>query len=336
MSKKSETAPDEIVVGVDDGFAMTKVVVMQGGKIIKRLMLPSRARSGIQGTTIIGGPDDESGIEARYETDGVTFTVANLPDSESARFDEYPFSGMNRAIITHALRVARLGGKKVRIATGLPLSTYYKGDEPDQAVIDRKISSVAIPVRPMDDSPVANVESHQVFPEGLAAWIDFFVDHNGKITGNLEESIGIIDIGGRTTDIAVVLPGRQIDHARCGSADLGVLNVIEEVAIALKKEHKVTLGADKIEPALRTGTVKLWGKDVDIKPLIDQAVTGVLSAVMREVNRRLGSAVDLDRILLVGGGAYVFAKVAQQYPNITIPEEPEYANARGFAKYLTI
>lgn len=336
MSKKTVAIPEEIVVGVDDGFAMTKVVVMQGGVVIKRLMIPSRARSGVHGTTVIGDSGDESDIDSRYETEGVIYTVANLADSESARFDEYPFSGMNRAIITHALRAAGLGGKQVRIATGLPLGTFYKGSAPDAGVIQRKIQSLLTAVRPLDDSAVAKIDSHNVFPEGLAAWVDYAVDEAGNIRQNLDEAVGIIDIGGRTTDIAVVLPGRQIDHARCGSADLGVLNVIEEVAIAIKKERDVTLGADKIEPALRTGKVKLWGKDVDITPLIEQAVVSVMGAILREVNRRLGSAVDLDKVILVGGGAHVFGTVAKQYPNIDIPQDPEFANARGFAKYLNI
>ncbi|OZA09378.1 MAG: hypothetical protein B7Y02_11835 [Rhodobacterales bacterium 17-64-5] len=136
MSKKPEFKDQNIIVGVDDGFAMTKLVVMQGGSIIKQLMIPSRARSGIHGTTSIGAAA-QGEIEARYETEGNTFTVQDLSDAESARFDEYPFSPMNRAIITHALRVAGLGGKEVTVATGLPLSMYYRGSEADEAVLTR-------------------------------------------------------------------------------------------------------------------------------------------------------------------------------------------------------
>jgi len=336
MSKKPdniEPVSNEIIVGVDDGFAMTKLVVMMGGKVVKRLTIPSRARSGVHGTTAIAGSSDGE-IDSRYQTEGGTFTVANLTDSESARFDEYPFSGMNRAIITHALRVAGLGGKQVRIATGLPLSMFYKGSSNNTDVINRKIQSLLISVSPLDNSEVALITNHQVYPEGLSAWIDYAIDEMGQIRADLDESIGIIDIGGRTTDIAVVLPGRRIDHARSGSADLGVLNVIEEVILEIKKEHNVAVGPEKVEAALRTRTIKLWGKPVDIGPSIDKAVTSVMGAILREVNRRLSSGVDLDKVLLVGGGAYLFSGVEKQFPNVEIPTDPEYANARGFAKYL--
>lgn len=333
MNAKVEIKTPSIVVGVDDGFAMTKVVVMQGGKIIKQLMIPSRARSGLNGTTILGRAE-EGEIDARYETEGATFTVENLSDAESARFDEYPFSPMNRAIVAHALRVAGLGGKEVKVASGLPLSMYYKGTQADQAVVDRKRESLLKAVTTLDGTKVANITGHHVFPEGLAAWVDYAISEDGHVRADLDEAIGIIDIGGRTTDIAVVLPGRKIDHARCGSADLGALNVIEEVAVALKKVHNVTLGADKIEPALRTRQVKFWGKTQDIGALVDAAALNVMGAITREVNRRLSNAVDLDKILLVGGGAHLFRGVSSAFPNVEIPQEPEYANARGFAKYL--
>lgn len=334
VDSSAAEAAKPIVVGVDDGFAMTKVVVMRGPKVVKQVMIPSRARSGLHGTTMIGAGDAD--LESRYETDGAAFTVENLGDAESARFDDYPFSPMNRAIVAHALRVAGLGGREVQIATGLPLSMYYKGSNINSAIVDRKAASLLKQIRALDDSKMANIVSHKVFPEGLAAWVDYAIDENGAISQNLDETIGIIDIGGRTTDIAVVLPGRKIDHAKCGSADLGALNVIEEVAILLKEEFNVAMSADKIEPALRSRTIKLWGNQKDIGHIIDKGALNVLGAISREVSRRLGSGVDLDKILLVGGGAYLFKQIAGQFPNIEIPAEPEFANARGFAKFLAI
>jgi len=175
-----------------------------------------------------------------------------------------------------------------------------------------------------------------VFPEGLAAWVDFAIDEEGNIRQNLDDTIGIVDIGGRTTDIAVVLPGRRIDHAKCGSADLGVLNVIQEIISSLKEAEDITATADKIEPALRTRTIRQFGKSVDIGKYVDQAASKVMGSISREVNMRLGGGADLDKILLVGGGAYVFRGITDKYPNIEIPAEPEFANARGFAKFLAL
>jgi plasmid segregation protein ParM len=348
MSKTITTKPasdKSIVVGVDDGYALSKAAIIKDGKIVKVLAIPSRARSGIHGTTVIGD-DDGSGPVPCYETEGVKFTVGDLADAESARFDDYPFSPMNRVIVTHLLRLAGLAGQQVSIATGLPLSTYYEGAEPNAELIARKNSSIRTQVNCIDESATANIVDHKVFPEGLAAWVDYAIGEDGKmrtftapegkqVTAN-ELTIGVIDIGGRTTDVAVVLPGRRIDHARCGSADIGALNVVEHVRVACQKRFGADVPGALIEQALRTGSMKMWGKPQDISEEIKAAVSQVMDGVWREANRRLGQAVDIDQILLVGGGVHLFKDIAKRYPNVTIAEAPEFANARGFAKYLNL
>jgi plasmid segregation protein ParM len=337
-TKKPEiksTTEKTYIVGVDDGFAETKVVILEDGVVAYQGVIPSRARSGAQGTTTIGGAE-EGGPGACYETEGVKFTVGDLEDSESARFDEYPFSGMNRVIVHHALRVAGMAGKNVRIATGLPLSRFYRGSEPNAPVIARKNDSIRMDVKCAEGMPVANIVDHSVFPEGLAAWVDYALDEKADVRADLNETVGVIDIGGRTTDIAVVLPGKRIDHARCGSADMGVLNVVEEVRLGVQRSKGPELAPGVILAGLRTGRVNMWGKPTDISAEIEEAVQQVTESILREVDRRLGSAVSIDRILLVGGGAHLFKGVAKRYPHILVPDAPEFANARGFAKYLSV
>lgn len=340
MKNTATNSDSEIInVGADDGFASTKLVIYKNGKLEQKLSIPSRARSGIHGTTMIDRPGDaDAGIVVPgYETDGAHYTVGNFADAESARFDDYPFSGMNRVIVAHALRLAGLGGKKVSLATGLPLSRFFKADQANTEVINRKDASIRRVVTPMDGSQTAEIVDHRVFPEGLAAWIDYAVDAEGNLREGIEdESVAIIDIGGRTTDTAVVLPGRQIDHARSGSADIGVLNVIEGIGVSLLKAHGVEIPAHAIESALVTRHIRMWGTQIDINEFIESATEEVLTRIMREISRRLGSAVDLDKIILVGGGAHVFKKVISRYQNITVAEDPEFANARGFAKYMGI
>lgn len=337
MSKvlKQAGADKPVIVGVDDGYAMTKVVVMDGAKVATSIAIPSRARSGIHGTTVIGA-DAGAGPVPGYETEGVKFTVGDLADAESARFDDYPFSPMNRVIVNHALRLAGLAGRQVKIATGLPLSTYYKGSEPNADVIARKNASITTAVACIDGSDMASIVGHKVFPEGLAAWVDHAIDESGKLRIGADETIGVIDIGGRTTDVAVVLPGRRIDHARCGSADIGALNVVEHVRLACLKRFDTEVSGALVEQALRTRTLRMWGKPQDIGTEIDDAVSQTLDGVWREANRRLGKAVDVDKILLVGGGVHLFKDVAKRYPNVVTVAEPEFANARGFAKYLSL
>lgn len=324
-----------IKVGVDDGHAMTKIVFYDDNGAATQIAIASSARSGVHSTTSIV---DVGGLKIfpGYQTDGSQFTVGDFRDAESTRFDDFPFSSMNRAIVHHALRVAGLGGRSVDIGTGLPLSRFYSQGKRNSSVISKKQESLSKTISAMDRSPMASIKSNRVFAEGLAAYIDYAMDIHGELLVDLNESIGIIDIGGRTTDIAVVVPEATLDHSRSGSENIGVLDLIEAIGISFTRKYGDVQPHHMLNKSLRTRSVKMWGKDVDIGEIIDECAKSVLERIMRETNRRLGSGIDLDKILLVGGGAIVFSGAASQYPNITIPKDPEFSNARGFAKYLSI
>lgn len=340
MAKKdtaASTAP--IYVGVDDGYAFTDVVVMDAGKVVKTAVITSRARSGEANTTVIGGDAVETTVPV-YETEDETWTVEDGKGTESARFDTYPFSAMNRAIVHHALRMAGLGGRSVHIGTGLPLAKFYIGGKPNADIIAKKKASLMKPVTALDGQPVANVVAHDVFPEGLAAWVDYAVE-DGKMRVTSKETVGVIDIGGRTTDCAVVLEDRRIDHVRCGSAYAGALDVVHEIATKLSAQlGGLEISEALVDRALRQGlrTLTVRGKPVDFTALLNAALKQTLGKVKQEVSRRFGGAEDLDRILLVGGGAYLFKDELQKdFPDqLFVPEAPEFANARGFAKYLSL
>lgn len=339
-SAKADKATDKVVdVAIDDGHAGIKLY-MRTAEGETCLRINSRVRMGIHGTTMIDHPGaGAKSVVPSYVTEGGQFTVGDFHDAETARFDDYPFSGINRVLVAHALRLAGLGGKKVRLATGLPLSRFYKsGGHPNEDVIKRKTEAIMKPVTAADGSPVAEIVEHVVFPEGLGAYIDFSVDGDGKMrAGMSSRTVAVVDIGGRTTDTAVVLPGRMIDHSRTGSADIGVLNLIEDVSSRLSRDLGTEIPGYRIEEALNNGgTIYVWGKPTDISDKIQSASDAVLARIMVEVNRRLGSGVDMDQILLVGGGAHIFQRSLSSYPNLTVVERPEFANARGFYKYLVL
>jgi len=51
------------------------------------------------------------------------------------------------------------------------------------------------------------------------------------------------------------------------------------------------------------------------------------------VRAKIGSGMDLDFILLVGGGTIVLREqLTRHFPNCRIPEHAEYANAMGMLK----
>lgn len=325
-----------INVGCDDGYAATKLAIRDPSAPgeFTLMSIPSRARQGIHGISSVGKPQ---GMCSQYVSDDMSFTVGDFPDSENARFTDYPFSAMNRIVIHHTLRLAGLAGRDVNLATGLPPLAYFKGTVPNEAVISRKDESVRRNVAAMDGSDMAGIVGHSVYPECLAAWIDYVIDNNGTETDRIDACTGIVDIGGRTTDIAVVMPGSEIDHARMNTVDIGVLDVIEHVATSLFNQHGTrSIPHGRIEQALATGEIVLWGKKHDITEQVQGAINASLEKIAREIDRCIGTAVDIDTLLVVGGGAHLFGGICNRFPNAHIPDSPEFANARGFAKYMEV
>jgi len=52
-------------------------------------------------------------------------------------------------------------------------------------------------------------------------------------------------------------------------------------------------------------------------------------------HKKFGSTFrNADIRVVAGGGAYLLSEKVKQEYNITVPEEPEYSNVRGFFKLL--
>lgn len=328
-----------IIVAVDDGFAKTKVVCLDPESRVE-LMMSSYARTGLHGASYMNEAEEQ--VHPCYESDGQRFTVdENLHDVETARFDGYPLSAMNRAIVNHAIRTAALKApalleRPLHLTTGLPLRAFYSNGKPNKDYIEKKKAALMQPIVSLDGSPMPRIARHEVFAEGLAAWIDWAVDDQMKLREDaLEMRVGIIDVGGRTTDVAVVLPGRQIDHVRSGSSEIGAHNVMETMKSELLKKFEVQVTQQQAEKAM-SGQVKMWGKMTDVSDLAQRAVRETSEMILRDINRRLGGGADLDVVLLVGGGAHLFGCLSEVFRNIEIAPNPTFANARGFAKYLAL
>ena len=327
---------DLIQVGVDDGYAMTKVAFSLPNGQVHLLKIPSRARAGSHGISSIGAKANE--IDGSYITDDVEFVVADDIDGEGTRFDDYPFSSLNRVIIHHALRLAGLAGKSIKIGTGLPVAHYFSGPggKPNMTIINKKNNNLMLPVKSLSGPSCAEIVSPHVLAEGVAAWVDYLVDNKGNITSNPTNPAAIIDIGGRTTDCVTVLPGWKVDNKRSGTANIGVLNLMESITERVAaKFDLMDLRQSTLDNCLTTRKVRLWNKEHDITDIITTAKKEIGDQIHREIQRQIGRGHEFEKVLFVGGGAVVFDMIQKYYPNAAMPKDPEFANARGILKYIT-
>jgi rod shape-determining protein MreB len=190
--------------------------------------------------------------------------------------------------------------------------------------------------------------------EGLAAAIGAGVSVEDK------NASGVVDIGGGTTNVAVVARG-MIVYAQ--AERVGSFDIDEAIIDRLRRHHGLIIGAptaetlkkelgSAIEPANPSRSLSVKGRDVQtgapraVEVTSEEvciAADGVVKRLSRVVNRALGElqpevAADIyDRgLILTGGGALLdgMAEFLQRETNLQtrIPAEPRYAIVHGLSQ----
>lgn len=341
-----KSAPSPLLVAVDDGYAAIKVVAHAGplGTPVE-MLIPTTVKAGQEGITAfdaaVQGGVNTSGW---YATGGQKFTVGEHLAGDETRFDGFHTSAMNRAAIHHALRVAGYGGREVDIVVGLPVADYYVDGGRNEALIAAKTKNLLEPVSAIVEARLGQnddvtVKSVRVASQAVASWLDYALNQDLTIRDGVDVTapIAVVDIGGRTTDIVVVLNGSMIDHGRSGTENVGVINVRSELAAAIRRKYDVSdLPAVLYDKAIRTGHIKMFGKSVDVRHELDEAVVATGERIATVMMRCIGRAADLGAVLFVGGGAPLFRHLADRYPHGVVADGAQYTNARGMLKYVRV
>lgn len=325
-----------VFVGGDDGHNNTCIVTSTG----KQFHIPSRAAIGSVKKFSIAGQKAKT---FAYKAGDDIYTLGEIDKTAPTNFDEYPISTMNRAIVNHALHLAGLGGKNVVITTGLPVRHYYKYSGINEELIKKKkknllSSSDGGNISSLDGLELPRIVKHHVIAEGIAAWIDFVtnISPDGEIHYDMDlikERIAVVDIGGRTTDVAVIKDW-DLDPERSTTLDAGMLSVHEIIRGIIKEEYDADIDDEQVYNAVQTNTVKVFGKKEDITKIVDKAKTEVLGRIYNETQRKVGKGGDLQYVLFVGGGSEVFRDQLSGWykKNGIISPNPLYANGIGMAK----
>ena len=321
-----------MLVGIDDGYACTKVVL--DGRLIS---VPSTGRVGRANVSWL--PNAQQLI-FEYKTGDTVYSIGEV-DAEPTRYDDYAVSGLNRAIVQHALQCADLEGEDIIVASGMPVSAFYgRAGTLRASDIEEKRSNLLEPVEPLGAALPINIVQHRVIPEALAAWYDHVVVPDGNGGARLDylhaaAPIAVVDIGGRTTD-TVVVRDRGIVHNSSGSHSLGILDAVDAFAVAVEERFDISL-PDKsmVAHAFETGSIPIYGRMYEVSDEAEQAKRELEERLYAYVRRQLGSGAELHQVLMVGGGTLALRDMIDRwYPNQVMAKEPAFANARGMLKYL--
>lgn len=329
MSKAENSSP--LFVGLDDGYAECKIHCSDG--LTSRT--PSRARPGVIKTVSLNRKKPKN---FGYVTNDGEFVAGDIRNPTPTMFDDYPFSAMNRAIVAHSLRMSGIDpSRPLIVCTGLPINRYYRGTKPNKEYITKKRKNLLInDVRATDGTPVPAINNHYIGCEGVLAWVDLVIQRNesGELSFNediAEDRIAIVDIGGRTTDVAFI-DGGDLDFDRSGTIDEGMLGIKTELKSLIHSETGFEADMSELDRALENGQVKISGEMKDVSELVEQSKEGPMQRIRADVQRLMDKG-NADRVLFVGGTtAACTDHIKGWFTNQIIADNPAFANARGACK----
>lgn len=348
INSQNET---QMVVGADDGHDTIKVCYGwdSATKAWRYGYNKSRAVEGLQQVMSIGGPGTAGGA---YETEGKRYTVAgaqNLLQALDTRMDGYPLSDLNRTLVAHSLAACGLGDTPVYLITGLPVDQYYNSSGTNQELISKKIESLSKPVKRIGKgAALALIGGQSVISEAIAAFYDALIQPDGEYDADIEaliarRPVAVVDMGGKTTDLVVVAENvSSVYKARSGTKDIGVLQLLDQVAEQIKSEFGLNDNPPLpyVEEACRTKKYELFGEAVDVSHIVEGACKAYLEQVKNFFVSKLRDGSTVGAVLFVGGGTALIRSALgeEAFASIYkgkrfIPNEPEYANARGMWKF---
>ena len=280
----------------DDGSTTIKLAWNDNGKICKSLS---------QNSFRHGWKVDGLGIRQtfNYELDGKKYTYDEVSNqSILTTHIEYQYTDVNLLAVHHALLNSGLAPQPVSLTVTLPISEFYtKECQKNELNIQRKIENLMRPIR-LNKGDVFTIEHVDVMPESLPAVFSRLVVDK---VGQFEKSL-VVDIGGTTLDVGVIVGQFDSVSAIHGNSGIGVSSVTKAAMSALRMASSDTsfLVADElIKRRNDPDFVRQVINDETKTDLVLNTIEGAIASLGEQVVNELGDFHHVNRVYVVGGGA---------------------------------
>jgi plasmid segregation protein ParM len=161
------------------------------------------------------------------------------------------------------------------------------------------------------------ITDFKVYPEAVGAYYSL----------NTNDDVIIVDIGGRTTDIAYIVDKKLMNSSTIVA---GTLNIYKDIADRLNAAHGLDLDIPTVDRVMDRGYLEIDGTKADLS-----FITEILKKNFTKINDDLSMKFPsrTEKIILVGGGSKLFEKAfKKRYLNCYVADNPVFANAIGFKR----
>ncbi|WP_455233562.1 ParM/StbA family protein [Geopseudomonas aromaticivorans] len=335
-------------IGLDVGCNWTKGYLGDGNYLALRTSVSNQPRR----SASLGLAGEVS--ELVLKIGDATYAVGpNVQDAMDTRYEGYYESDHNLAAALAQLLSMQpdLRHTVVNAVFGMPLSVFYKTDgTPNVELINARAKAWNKPARVLSGPAGMHLPDESVFgdlegvAEGVGAYLDYHLDEEGNVAHDFGGLRCVVDLGGHTVDLGVFEDGQVLFNGDTTShTHLGALKLYENVAartmdlMGLRKVPPLAA----IERAVREDGCKFrsGAQTANLRDIVAEErralVNGLIPAIKKSLTRRLD---EVDTVIYAGGGAQLLERELMESTignaRVVILPEPQFANARGYYKYL--
>src|SRR5690625_2068008 len=198
------------------------------------------------------------------------------------------------------------------LGTGLPLREAKEGkDAGYRSKLTGGVHQVEFLVTPKYQGKKVNIKFDEVkvYPEGFAAYINLVMDNNFKVINKdlIDKQILIQDIGGLSTDIAVI-KNRNVDDDKAQGFHLGVSESLEDIREEIRSRHGVELDSrrDVIDIITRKNNrnhIMVKGNRTSVHDITDRILLELAKKQYRLLRNVWLKNSQTEICFFVGGGS---------------------------------
>lgn len=200
------------------------------------------------------------------------------------------------------------------LGTGLPLREVKEGkDVGYRSQLLSSVHQVEFLVTPKYQGIKVNIKFDEVkvYPEGFAAFINLVMDNNLNITNKelIDKQILIQDIGGLSTDIAVIR-NRKVDDDKAQGFNLGVSESLDAIREEIYARHGVELDSrlDVVEIITKKNDrnhIMVKGSRTSVHDIVDRILLELAKKQYRHLRNVWSRNSQSEICYFIGGGSIV-------------------------------
>ncbi|MCF6139055.1 ParM/StbA family protein [Pseudalkalibacillus berkeleyi] len=200
------------------------------------------------------------------------------------------------------------------LGTGLPLREVKEGkDVGYRSQLLGSVHQVEFLVTPQFQGKKVNIKFDEVkvYPEGFAAYVNLVMDNDLKIINKdlIDKQILIQDIGGLSTDIAVIR-NRNVDDDKAQGFNLGVAESLEQIRDEILTKHGVELDSrrDVVDIITRKNNrhhIMVKGSRTNVHDITDRILLELAKKQYRYLRNVWQRNSQSEICYFVGGGSAV-------------------------------